>query len=111
LGDDAVTSPRKERNLLISVERGVLLRVETAAILLGIGRTKIYELIGRGQISVVRIGRRTLVHRDDLERFGQEQRDRQGDASETPYLRAARPTSERPYRPPGRLAFGPAAEP
>lgn len=66
----------KTRNLLISVERGVLLRIEAAAILLGIGRTTMYDLIGRGRIPVVRIGRRTLVHRDDLERFARELRDR-----------------------------------
>lgn len=65
----------KER-LLISVQQGVLLRVEAAAILLGIGRTTMYELIRRRDIPVVRIGRRTLVHRDDLERFARAQRDR-----------------------------------
>lgn len=64
------------RNLLISAERGLLLRIEAAAILLGIGRTTMYDLIGRGRIPVVRIGRRTLVHRDDLERFAREMRDR-----------------------------------
>lgn len=67
----------KTRNLLISVDRGVLLRVEAAAILLGVGRTMMYELIGQGHIPVVRIGRRTLVHRDDLERFAREMREQQ----------------------------------
>lgn len=38
----------KTRNLLMSIERGVLLRIEAAAILLGIGRTTMYDLIGRG---------------------------------------------------------------
>jgi excisionase family DNA binding protein len=73
--DDRPTVTPQERNLLISIERGVLLRIEAAAILLGIGRTKMYELIRRGQIPVVRIGRRTLVHRADLEHFGQTHRD------------------------------------
>jgi excisionase family DNA binding protein len=82
--DDRPTGTRQKLNLLISVERGVLLRVEAAAILLGIGRTKMYDLIGRGQVRVVRIGRRTLVHRDDLERFAREQRDREGDVREDP---------------------------
>lgn len=87
---DEPTGTPKERNFLISVERGVLLRIEAAAILLGIGRTKMYELIRRGQIPVVRIGRRTLVHRADLEHFGQAQRDRtnvariHADAAEDP---------------------------
>jgi excisionase family DNA binding protein len=66
----------KERTLLISADRGILLRVETAAVLLGIGRTKMYALIKRGRIPTVRIGRRTLIHRADLERFAQAQRDR-----------------------------------
>jgi excisionase family DNA binding protein len=73
----------KSLNLLISVERGLLLRIEAAAILLGIGRTTMYELIGRGRIPVVRIGRRTLVHRSDLERFAHEQRHPPPDAGET----------------------------
>lgn len=60
---------RRKESLLISVEQRLLLGVEAAATLLGIGRTKMYELIQRGEIPVVRIGRRTLVHRDDLETF------------------------------------------
>jgi excisionase family DNA binding protein len=71
----------RNQNLLISVERGVLLRIEAAAILLGIGRTTMYDLIGRGRIPVVRIGRRTLVHRDDLERFAGEIRGQQSSES------------------------------
>jgi excisionase family DNA binding protein len=57
----------KDRDLLISLEHGLLLRVKVAAILLGIGRTTMYELIRRGQIAVVRIGRRTP---DSPQRFG-----------------------------------------
>lgn len=64
----------EDRNLLISVREGMLLRVENAAILLGIGRTMMYELIRRREIPVVRIGRRTLVHREDLERFAESRR-------------------------------------
>jgi excisionase family DNA binding protein len=70
----------KDRDLLISLEHGLLLRVKVAAILLGIGRTTMYELIRRGQIAVVRIGRRTLIHRNDLEEFAQQRRNKQGDA-------------------------------
>jgi excisionase family DNA binding protein len=84
LDEDLPRTTRKERHLLLSVERGVLLRVEAAAILLGIGRTKMYDLIGRGEIPVVRIGRRTLIHRNDLEQFAQERRNRQADAGRTP---------------------------
>ncbi|HLH67771.1 MAG TPA: helix-turn-helix domain-containing protein [Candidatus Dormibacteraeota bacterium] len=37
--------------------------------LLGIGRTKVYELIGRGELPVVRIGRLVRVPRAELERW------------------------------------------
>lgn len=70
---DGAGGARRER-LLISVREGVLLRVEAAALLLGIGRSTMFELIRRGEMPVVRIGRRTLVHRDDLERFAQARR-------------------------------------
>lgn len=39
----------------------VLLRIEEAARQLGIGRTLTYELISRGELEVVRIGRATRV--------------------------------------------------
>src|SRR5207244_8039797 len=63
-----------EEKLLASIDRGVLLRVEAAAVLLGIGRTKMYELIRSCQIPVIRIGRRTRIHRADLEQFAEGQR-------------------------------------
>ena len=33
---------------------------------LGIGTTKIYELIGTGQLRIVKIGRRTLIRTDSI---------------------------------------------
>lgn len=36
---------------------------------LGIGRSTFYELIAAGEIRTVKIGRRTLVARDELERY------------------------------------------
>lgn len=33
---------------------------------LGIGTTKIYELIGQGQLRTVKIGRRTLIRTDSI---------------------------------------------
>lgn len=71
MNDDLSTGIPQNPNQVISVERGVLLRIESAALMIGIGRTKMYELIRRREIPVVRIGRRTLVHRDDLEHFAQ----------------------------------------
>ena len=49
--------------------RTLLLTVEEAAILLRLGRTSTYELVVRGQIQSVRIGRRRLVARDGLKRY------------------------------------------
>lgn len=65
----------KDRRLLISVKHGILLRVEAAAVLLGIGRSTMYDLIKRGEITVVKIGRRTLIHRDEVERFARARRE------------------------------------
>jgi excisionase family DNA binding protein len=33
---------------------------------LGIGNTKIYELIGKGQLRTIKIGRRTLIRTDSI---------------------------------------------
>jgi excisionase family DNA binding protein len=37
--------------------------------LLGIGRTKFYELINQGHVSPIKVGRRTLVPLDSLRKF------------------------------------------
>jgi hypothetical protein len=36
-------------------------RVNVAARMIGIGRTKLYELIGKGEVDVVKVGKATLV--------------------------------------------------
>jgi excisionase family DNA binding protein len=41
--------------------------IKDAAVALGIGRTKLYELINAGELSVVKLGSRTLIRRADLE--------------------------------------------
>jgi excisionase family DNA binding protein len=43
--------------------------IADAARSLGIGRTKLYELIGQGEIAVVKIGSRTLIPHDELVAF------------------------------------------
>jgi excisionase family DNA binding protein len=43
--------------------------VQTAIHLSGLGRTRIYEAIGRGEVASVRIGRRRLVNFESLRRF------------------------------------------
>ena len=53
-------------------EPALLLKVEDAARLLGVGRTTFFELISQGRIQTVRVGRRRLVVRSGLERFVEE---------------------------------------
>lgn len=42
-------------------------RISDSARLLGIGKTKIYELIGTGEIETIKLGRATLVIRTSLD--------------------------------------------
>lgn len=44
-------------------------RVETAMQTLGLGRTKFYELVGEGEIEIIKVGRSTLVVFESLKRF------------------------------------------
>lgn len=59
-------SPQTERPC---PDQSLLLTVEEAAALLRIGRTTIFDLVMRGQIQSVRIGRRRLVVREGLQRY------------------------------------------
>lgn len=45
------------------------LGVPDAARYIGVGRTRIYELIGSGELKSLRIGGRRLIRRADLEEF------------------------------------------
>jgi excisionase family DNA binding protein len=47
----------------------ILLTVEDAAAVLSIGRSKTWELIAAGELGVIRLGRRTLIPREELERY------------------------------------------
>jgi excisionase family DNA binding protein len=49
----------------------LLLSIDDAAIALGIGRTQTYELVMSGKIASVKIGRRRLIVRSELESFVQ----------------------------------------
>jgi excisionase family DNA binding protein len=53
---------------ILAMER-LLLNVQEAAILLNLGRTTMYELVMRGEIVSVTIGRRRLIPRDALQRY------------------------------------------
>jgi excisionase family DNA binding protein len=59
-----------ERSLKdLYIGESLLLTVEEAAALLRIGRTTTFELVMRGQLESVRIGRRRLVVREGLQRY------------------------------------------
>jgi excisionase family DNA binding protein len=62
---DEVAVDRRERNPGPSV----LLTVEEAAVLLRLGRTTTFELVMRGDIQSVKIGRRRLVLRAGVQEF------------------------------------------
>lgn len=44
-------------------------KVETAMRMLGLGRTKFYELVGEGEIETIKVGKSRLVIFDSLQRF------------------------------------------
>jgi excisionase family DNA binding protein len=46
--------------------------IPQAAALLGCGRTTVYTLVKSGALRTVHIGRRTLIHVDELRRFADE---------------------------------------
>lgn len=43
--------------------------IPDAAQVLGIGRSTLYELISEKKITAIKIGRRTLIAQDELERY------------------------------------------
>jgi prophage regulatory protein len=47
----------------------ILLRAEEVAELLGLGRTKVFELLTSGELPTVRIGRCVRVRREDVTRW------------------------------------------
>jgi excisionase family DNA binding protein len=53
----------------------LLLRPEEAAEVLSIGRSRLYELIGRGELASVRIGRSRRVPARDLVRYVEQLRE------------------------------------
>jgi excisionase family DNA binding protein len=46
-----------------------LLPVEVAKGLLGLGRTRFYEILNAGEIRAVRLGRRTLIPASEIRRY------------------------------------------
>jgi len=60
----------------------LLVSVEQAAVILGIGRTQTFELVMGHSITSVKIGRRRLVVRSSLEQFVQSLVETQGVSKE-----------------------------
>jgi excisionase family DNA binding protein len=52
-----------------SIERPMVYTVTQTASLLGISRTHAYELVSRGELAHVRLGRRIVIPRHALERL------------------------------------------
>lgn len=53
----------------MAAEKKIAVSVSEAAQLLGLSRPTVYKLIHRGDFPVMRIGSRTLVHREKLEEW------------------------------------------
>ncbi|WP_240197846.1 helix-turn-helix domain-containing protein [Novosphingobium sp. P6W] len=54
--------------------KAVSVRIPTAAAMLGIGKTKLYELISTGEIDMIKIGKVSLIAVNALEAFVERQR-------------------------------------
>ncbi|AYJ85137.1 DNA-binding protein (plasmid) [Sphingomonas paeninsulae] len=69
-------------------------RIPVAAEMLGIGRTKLYELIGAGEFDVIKIGKATLIKVRSLEAFvGKQRASSEGNQPNTPRRRGRPKTS------------------
>jgi excisionase family DNA binding protein len=75
----------------------MLLRAEEAATLLGIGRTKVFEMLAAGDLPAIRIGRCVRISRDQLDRWIYEQLERSGFIRRSPADEPRRP--DRPSSP------------
>lgn len=62
-------TPAQERRGSAKLDDCLSVRIPQAAQLLGIGRSSVYELIKRGELKTIKIGRSTLIPMDDLRAF------------------------------------------
>lgn len=58
-----------ERLQVVPVEKRMAFKPEEVALLLGVGRNAIYGLIKRGELKAIRVGRRLVVPRQEVERL------------------------------------------
>lgn len=54
------------RRTSVDLEPSMLLRAEEAARMLGLGRSKVFQMLAAGELPVVRIGRSVRIPRDEL---------------------------------------------
>jgi len=64
----------------------LLVGVPVAARMLGIGRTKVYELVSAGELELVHIGCRALVPVDSVRSFSDQLRSRSAEAATSDQL-------------------------
>jgi excisionase family DNA binding protein len=57
-------------NVKEPVPQRLLLRIPEVMTMLGLGRTKIYELIGSGDLPVIRVGKAVRIPRDGFREVG-----------------------------------------
>lgn len=57
----AANSPARPDAAFNADAHTICVRVDCATRMLGIGKTKLYELIAEGELETIRIGRRTLI--------------------------------------------------
>jgi excisionase family DNA binding protein len=63
MSETLLVEPRKRR----AVPKPVSTTIDDACQITGLGRTKVYELIGQGKLKAVAIGRRRLVLYSSIE--------------------------------------------
>lgn len=64
----ATNAPATEPAISTRPEPSKLVRVEEAARLLGVGGSTVWQKISAGRIKATKIGGRTLIARDEIER-------------------------------------------
>ena len=96
-GRTTVTPPARSNRETADL-RPLLISVEQAARLLGVGRTTLYELVRQGEVTPVKIGRAVRFPLEEIEGFVARLRD--GASSSSPAGRAA--LAARYYQSPAR---------
>jgi excisionase family DNA binding protein len=68
-------------NVKDPVPQRLLLRIPEVMTMLGLGRTKIYELIGSGDLPVIRVGKAVRIPVTALEKWVEERQHQDKDSS------------------------------